>query len=153
MKVVDEQSDFDLWNTQKSLFLRPRASPFECKVAKFLSHLKSIEASADASLHRRYIDCVSKLRRRDFVKICTERYFKDDLRVRGYDIPDTDCRFCRADRAGASVDVESKRHVLSTHVYNVLKCRPRKFAEYLLDAAVDIDRLTPPRKRKKIGIG
>lgn len=132
--VIDKQCKglFSNWNSNCSNFkstckLRARKSAFEIKVDKVLSISKIYQFKKDKSLLNEFLLFKTAKRRREFVKFCCKRFFKSDLKRKGFKVGDLECRLCRKrQKIGVNEDM---RHVIQYHVDGTVRKVEGKFLD------------------------
>jgi len=107
----------------------------------------------DRSLLNEFLSFKTFKRRREFIKFCTSRFFKRDLKRKGFKVDDLTCRLCHK-RRKISGKEENLAHIIREHPVNVEDKRRTTFKKILDKDVIKIFKLyadgdfieTPKRK-------
>ena len=116
--VISRQCPFTKWNLaakkNAAISTRPRISIFQQKIESFIDKCKDMPDMPGKELLTEFLDCKSTRRRRGFIKLCTDRLFKVDLKKRGFEVNDMDCSLCKRQKR-TDISQESLDHMMAVH--------------------------------------
>ena len=116
--VVKRQCPFATWNAAAKknapISTRPRISIFQKKIESFIDFCKDMPDKPGKDLLTEFLNCKSTRLRRGYIKLCTDRLFKTDLKKRGFEVNNMDCSLCKRQKR-ADISQESLDHMLAIH--------------------------------------
>jgi len=134
-QIILSQSNFVEWSQTPSN-LRNKMSKFQSKLVNFSFKNETLyNYKKDKDLLNLYLNQPSKLKRNQFVLFITERYFRSDLKRKGYHVDESPCSICNEDMEDDEIG-----HILKKHIGDISS---NKFAwKCRTDGKVDVSKLS-----------